>query len=163
ERRALATAAFGILGPVVARTDGREVHLGGKPRAALAALLLHANTVVSRDRLIAALWEEPPASAVANVQTHINQLRRALPGARLPPPPRGPGPPPGGRPGRGRPPPLGGRARVAPPPPPPRRGRRPAGAGAGAVARAARRRRPVRPRHDRPARGTGRTAGRGAL
>lgn len=83
ERRALATAAFGILGPVVARTDGREVHLGGKPRAALAALLLHANTVVSRDRLIAALWEEPPASAVANVQTHITQLRRALPGARL--------------------------------------------------------------------------------
>ncbi|WP_049559229.1 AfsR/SARP family transcriptional regulator [Nonomuraea sp. SBT364] len=80
----MATATFGILGPVVVHADGREIHLSGKRRAALAALLLHVNSTVSRDRLIAALWEEPPVSAVANVQTHITQLRRALPvGTRL--------------------------------------------------------------------------------
>jgi DNA-binding SARP family transcriptional activator len=39
---------FGVLGPVEARRDGRELPLGGpKQRALLAILLLHSNEVVS--------------------------------------------------------------------------------------------------------------------
>ena len=48
---------FRLLGPIEAIRDGRSLPLGGaKPRALLALLLLHANEVVSRDRLIEALW-----------------------------------------------------------------------------------------------------------
>ncbi|MEO3891917.1 BTAD domain-containing putative transcriptional regulator [Nonomuraea sp. B5E05] len=73
---------FGVLGPVVVRhPDGRQAELTGKAKAVLAALLLHANTPVIRQRLIEALWDDPPASAVANVQTYVSQLRRALPPA----------------------------------------------------------------------------------
>ena len=44
---------FGVLGPVQVRHDGRELPLGGpKQRALLAIFLLHANEIVSRDRLI---------------------------------------------------------------------------------------------------------------
>ena len=53
---------FRLLGPVEAVRDGRSLALGGaKPRALLALLLLHANEVVSRDRLIEALWPRPAA------------------------------------------------------------------------------------------------------
>ena len=51
---------FRILGPLEAWDGGRAVTLGGpKPRALLAALLLHANEVVSADRLIDELWGRP--------------------------------------------------------------------------------------------------------
>jgi DNA-binding SARP family transcriptional activator len=74
-----------VLGPVrVCGTDGRQVHLSGKPRAVLATLLLNVNTPVSKERLVAALWESPPASAVKNLRTYVAQVRRALPaGLRL--------------------------------------------------------------------------------
>ncbi len=50
---------FRLLGPIEALRDGRSLPLGGaKPRALLALLLLHANEVVSRDRLIEALWAD---------------------------------------------------------------------------------------------------------
>ncbi|MEV0202006.1 tetratricopeptide repeat protein [Nonomuraea sp. NPDC050691] len=76
---------FGVLGPVqVRQTDGQQLSLSGKQRAVLATLLLHVNTTVSRDRLIAAVWDCAPASAVANIQSYIAWLRRALPAtARL--------------------------------------------------------------------------------
>ena len=56
---------FGILGPIELSVGGRPVPVGGlKQRALLAFLLLHANEVLSRDRLIDALWgESPPPSA----------------------------------------------------------------------------------------------------
>ncbi|MEV0390381.1 BTAD domain-containing putative transcriptional regulator [Nonomuraea sp. NPDC050643] len=60
-------------------SDGREVSLSGKQRTVLASLLLHVNTRVSRQRLVEALWETPPASAVPNLQGYVAQLRRALP------------------------------------------------------------------------------------
>jgi predicted ATPase/DNA-binding SARP family transcriptional activator len=42
-------------------------------------LLLHANTVVSRDRLVDALWgAEPPKSAVSSLQVYVHGLRRTL-------------------------------------------------------------------------------------
>ena len=45
----------------------------------LAVLLVHANQVVSLDRLIEELWgEEPPPQAAASLQTYVSNLRRAL-------------------------------------------------------------------------------------
>lgn len=81
----MAQATFDVLGPVRVRlADGAQIRLGGKPRAVLATLLLHANTVVSRERLVSSLWDDPPASAISNAQTYVAQLRRLLPAsARL--------------------------------------------------------------------------------
>jgi DNA-binding SARP family transcriptional activator/tetratricopeptide (TPR) repeat protein len=79
---------FRLLGPLEVLRDGRPVALGGrKPRALLAILLLHANEVVSADRLIDALWgESPPGAAGNTLQAHVSQLRKALAGKRGPPP-----------------------------------------------------------------------------
>ena len=50
---------YRVLGPLEVVRQGRTLELGsGKQRALLAALLLHANEVVSTDRLIDALWQE---------------------------------------------------------------------------------------------------------
>jgi DNA-binding SARP family transcriptional activator len=71
---------FRILGPLEAREDDRLVPLGGrKQRALLAVLLLHANEVVSRDRLIDELWGEvPPKSAADIVRVFVSRLRRTV-------------------------------------------------------------------------------------
>jgi DNA-binding SARP family transcriptional activator len=80
--------ALGILGPLEVRLEGGgPVALGGhRQRALLAILILHANEVVSTDRLIDQLWgEHPPATAVHTVRVFMSRLRRALgpAGARL--------------------------------------------------------------------------------
>jgi YVTN family beta-propeller protein len=71
---------FRILGPLAVCDEGRELSLGGaRQRALLAILILHANEVVSTDRLIDALWEDrPPATAGKVVQVYVSQLRKAL-------------------------------------------------------------------------------------
>jgi DNA-binding SARP family transcriptional activator len=72
---------FQILGPLrVTNGDDDEIALGGaKPAAVLAMLMLHANEVVSADRLIEDLWEgEPPPTAAKTLQVHISRLRRAF-------------------------------------------------------------------------------------
>ncbi len=71
---------YGILGPLEASEDGRIVEVNGaKQRLLLAMLLLHANRVVSSDRLIDALWEEqPPDTGVKALQVHVSQLRKLL-------------------------------------------------------------------------------------
>src|SRR5262245_19595687 len=71
---------FRILGPLEALEEGRPVALGGsKQRALLAILLLHANNVVSRDRLTDHLWGgSPPDTAQTALQVHISQLRKIL-------------------------------------------------------------------------------------
>ena len=71
---------FRLLGPVEAVREGHAVALGGpKPRALLALLLLRANEVVSRDRLIDALWGDRPSGAVRHsLDVQISRLRRAL-------------------------------------------------------------------------------------
>jgi DNA-binding SARP family transcriptional activator len=52
---------------------------GAKQRAVLGLLLLHANEVVSLDRLIDELWgESPPDSAANIVQGYVSHLRKAL-------------------------------------------------------------------------------------
>src|SRR5260221_12313948 len=71
---------FGILGPLEASDEGRVLPLGGtKQRALLALLLLHANHIVSSDRLIDELWgDEPPESGTAALQVRVSKLRKAL-------------------------------------------------------------------------------------
>ncbi|MDF2739153.1 MAG: transcriptional regulator, putative ATPase, winged helix family [Actinomycetia bacterium] len=71
---------FRILGPLEVLDGQRPVELGRpKQRAVLAVLLLHANQVVTLDRLIEELWgEQPPAQATASLQAYISNLRRAL-------------------------------------------------------------------------------------
>ncbi|WP_218004690.1 AfsR/SARP family transcriptional regulator [Microtetraspora niveoalba] len=53
------------------------MRLAAKPRAVLSSFLLHPNAVVSRDRLIASVWDDPPRSALANLQTYVAVLRKA--------------------------------------------------------------------------------------
>jgi YVTN family beta-propeller protein len=76
---------FRILGPLEVWEGGRELELGaGRQRALLALLLLHANEVVSAERLIDELWgEQPPPSASKVVQGYVSQLRRVLPAATI--------------------------------------------------------------------------------
>ena len=71
---------FQILGPLEVVEEGRSIPLGGpKQRAVLAILLLHANAVVSRERLIDELWgEQPPKTADATLRVFVTQLRKAL-------------------------------------------------------------------------------------
>ncbi|MFF1500836.1 BTAD domain-containing putative transcriptional regulator [Streptomyces sp. NPDC058316] len=69
---------FQLLGPLTI-TDGPEavVLQPSKPTILLAALLLHANAVVSADYLQRAVWgEEQPATAKAALQTCVLRLRR---------------------------------------------------------------------------------------
>ena len=76
---------FRLLGPLAVSVDGEPLALGGqKRRALLAALLLEANRIVSRDRLIDALWgEEPPDTARNTIQVYVSQLRKLLPEGTL--------------------------------------------------------------------------------
>jgi DNA-binding SARP family transcriptional activator/streptogramin lyase len=71
---------FLVLGPLEVRDDGRSIVLGaGRQRAVLAVLLLHANEVVSTDRLIDILWgAHPPETAAKVLQNQVSQLRRAI-------------------------------------------------------------------------------------
>lgn len=71
---------FGVLGPLEAAVDGVAIHPGGaKQRTVLAMLLLHANHVVSTDRLIDAVWgERLPPRAGSTLQVYISTLRALL-------------------------------------------------------------------------------------
>src|SRR5215471_17529579 len=73
---------FRILGPLEVLDERGPVALGTvKERLVLAVLLLHANEVVSRDRLIDELWgESPPPTAKKAVNVYVSQLRKALTG-----------------------------------------------------------------------------------
>ncbi len=71
---------FRILGPLEVWDGDRQLDLGGsKRRAVLAFLLLHANEVVSTDRLVDQLWgANAPRNAAAALQTHVSRLRKEL-------------------------------------------------------------------------------------
>jgi DNA-binding SARP family transcriptional activator/ABC-type transport system substrate-binding protein len=52
---------------------------GSKPRALLALLLIHANKVVPRERIIEALWpDRSPDSAAHSLDVQVSRLRKAL-------------------------------------------------------------------------------------
>ena len=71
---------FRLLGSLEFAGHAGPVRPGGaKQRVLLALLLLHANEVVSRDALIAALWpEQLPADAGHSLDIQVSRLRRAL-------------------------------------------------------------------------------------
>ncbi|GIH29266.1 ATPase AAA [Acrocarpospora phusangensis] len=78
-----------VLGPLDARVGGVSVSLGGpRQRAVLALLVAMRGDVVSVDRMIEDLWRgEPPAKAIASLQSYVANLRRTLEPDR---PPRAP-------------------------------------------------------------------------
>jgi DNA-binding SARP family transcriptional activator len=70
---------FGLLGPVVARHNGTVVPAGsGRERFVLATLLLNAGRLTTLDRLVDALWDDPPSTARAQLHNLISNVRRRL-------------------------------------------------------------------------------------
>jgi predicted ATPase/DNA-binding SARP family transcriptional activator len=76
---------YRVLGPLEVLGEEGSLPLGGaKQRALLALLLLDANRVVSRERLIDELWPgDPPETAVTTVQVYVSRLRKLLPDGTL--------------------------------------------------------------------------------
>jgi DNA-binding SARP family transcriptional activator len=76
---------FRLMGPLeVVERDSALAVGGGKQRALLAVLLLHANEVVSTDRLLDDLWgASPPATAAKSIQLYVSRLRKELGEGRL--------------------------------------------------------------------------------
>ena len=70
----------GVLGPVTAWRDDREVQAGQpRQRAVLGVLATRANRVVSRGELVDAVWGyQPPASAEGGIYTYVAKLRCVL-------------------------------------------------------------------------------------
>src|SRR5215212_1103995 len=76
---------FRVLGPLEVAGDDGGLELGGlKQRSVLAMLVLNAGEVVSKDRLVDALWgASPPLTAGKTVQVYVSRLRKALADDRL--------------------------------------------------------------------------------
>ncbi|HYZ29016.1 MAG TPA: BTAD domain-containing putative transcriptional regulator [Thermoleophilaceae bacterium] len=76
---------FGVLGPMLVRRNDLDEPLGGpKQRSLLAMLLLRANEVVPRDRLIDGIWgERPPPTAAHTLDNYISRLRKVVGDDRL--------------------------------------------------------------------------------
>jgi DNA-binding SARP family transcriptional activator len=73
---------FRILGPLAVVRDGTDLALGPpQQRAVLALLLLHADEVLTTDRIVEDLWpSEQPAQARHSVQVYVANLRKILGG-----------------------------------------------------------------------------------
>ena len=71
---------YRLLGPIEAHHDGQTLDLGTyKQRALLALLLIHANAVVSTDRIIDELWGDDPGRDRQNtLWVNVSGLRSAL-------------------------------------------------------------------------------------
>jgi len=71
---------YRILGPLQVVEDGRPITLERKRlRALLGFFLLHANELVTSDRLVDEVWgPDPPKTASASLQNHISRLRKAV-------------------------------------------------------------------------------------
>lgn len=74
-----------LLGPFEVRRDDRDLDLGSpKQRDVLAVLALHAGEVVSRARLIEAVWgADAPEGAAHALQTYVSGLRGVLGADRI--------------------------------------------------------------------------------
>lgn len=69
----------GVLGPVTAWVDDAEAALGGpRQRAVLARLVAARGRVVTADRLVEDLWDEPTQGALVALRTFVAALRRAI-------------------------------------------------------------------------------------
>lgn len=83
--RSVHQVEFRALGPLEISIDGRMFSPGGNTqRGLLAILLLNANRVVPVRELINELWEDPPETALGQIQTRVWRLRTLLngPGAK---------------------------------------------------------------------------------
>ncbi|MCZ4124630.1 AfsR/SARP family transcriptional regulator [Streptomyces sp. H39-S7] len=72
---------IGVLGPLYVSLDDtvHQVELAPKPRTVLAVLLANAGRVVPVSSLVREIWEDdPPVSALRNVQTYVFQSRKVL-------------------------------------------------------------------------------------
>jgi DNA-binding SARP family transcriptional activator len=74
-----------VLGSLEVVRDGEQVRLGSpQQRRLLAVLVVHANEVVSSDRLVDVLWgEDSPRTAAHGLQTLVSRLRATLGEDRL--------------------------------------------------------------------------------
>jgi DNA-binding SARP family transcriptional activator/DNA-binding beta-propeller fold protein YncE len=74
------TYGFGILGPLTATRGGVPLRLGTpQQRALLAVLVCHASRVVTRERLVDALWGDAPQhAALSSIRAHVSHLRQVL-------------------------------------------------------------------------------------
>jgi predicted ATPase/DNA-binding SARP family transcriptional activator/Tfp pilus assembly protein PilF len=80
-----AGVGFRLLGPLEVVRDGQALSIGGaRQRGLLALLLLHANELVGRERLIDGLWgDEPPETAPNSLQVAVHALRKLLGSDRI--------------------------------------------------------------------------------
>jgi len=69
-----------VLGSLAAWRDGTAVPLGpARQRTVLALLAVQPNSLVRREAICEALWEDdPPATAVSMIQSYVSRLRRLL-------------------------------------------------------------------------------------
>lgn len=71
-----------LLGPVRLHVNGARVALKAhRSKRLLALLALNANTVVTADRIVDVLWDEPPSSVRQQVYNVVSNARRSLNGA----------------------------------------------------------------------------------
>ncbi|MBB4911624.1 DNA-binding SARP family transcriptional activator [Actinophytocola algeriensis] len=78
-----ALAEFRLLGAFEVWVGGHRLQLGGcRQKKVLATLLLNVNAVVTTERLVDLLWEDPPGTARRQVHNAIARLRVSLGSAR---------------------------------------------------------------------------------
>ena len=77
---------FRILGALeVANNAGNVPIAGGKQRALLALLIVHAGELLPAERIVDELWgDDAPAEAMNSLQSLISKLRRAFGAVRSP-------------------------------------------------------------------------------
>jgi DNA-binding SARP family transcriptional activator len=75
--------SYRLLGPVEVIANGRPVPIGRpRHRSVLAFLVLHANRLVSTERLVEAVWGgSEPTTARVQIQNDLSAIRRTLRGA----------------------------------------------------------------------------------
>ena len=87
--KSVRSVSFGILGPLEVVGDGKSVKIGNnRQRVILAMLVVNPNRTVSTRQLVNAVWsDDPPKTAVEQVQTCVWRLRKSFdavfPGRRL--------------------------------------------------------------------------------
>ncbi len=70
---------FRVLGPLEARRNGDAVDLGpNRQRAVLALLLIHANSVVTTERIIEEFWGDEPDGKESTLWVYISRIRSIL-------------------------------------------------------------------------------------
>lgn len=74
------SVVFGLLGPVRAAVDGRDIVISAlRQREVFAALLLHPNRSLRPSELAGLVWSDrPPAAWRGTLQSHVMRLRRTL-------------------------------------------------------------------------------------